>query len=104
MNWLLVFEFLAFICCSLYDVATSCALALAAKKLIYVLDCTLLDGRLVNLSIHQSYTALSAEVGVNPIDGFVKGAMLTVFFREIDLSLQFPFKNFSCCMFSHFDI
>ena len=82
MNLLLVFEFLAFICCSLYDVATSCALALAAKKLIYVLDGTLLDGRLVNLQIHQSYTALSAGVGVNPIDGSVKGAMLTFFQRD----------------------
>ena len=79
MNLLLVFEFLAFICCSLYDVATSCALALAAKKLIYVLDGTFLDGRLVNLSIHQSYTAFSAGVGAHPIDGSVKGAMLTFF-------------------------
>ena len=79
MNLLLVFEFLAFICCSLYDVATSCALALSAKKLIYVLDGTLLDGRLVNLPIHQSYTALSAGVVVNPIDGSVKRAMLTFF-------------------------
>ena len=82
MNLLLVFEFFAFICCSLYDVATSCALDLAEKKLIYVLDGTLLDGRLVNLPLHQSYTALSAEVGFNPIDGSLKGAMLTFFQRD----------------------
>ena len=81
MNLLSVFEFLAFICCSLYDVASSCAMAVAAKQLIYVLDGPFPDDHLDRIPFHKSMPLFMGGVGVKTIDGTVEleGAMLKFF-------------------------
>ena len=79
MNLLSVFEFLAFICCSLYDVASSCAVAVAAKQLIYVLDGPFPDDHLDRIPFHKSMPLFMGGVGVKTIDGTVEGAMLKFF-------------------------
>ena len=77
-NGELLLHFLTFIYCSLYDLATSCALDLKAEKLICVLTGNRV-GR--NLLGHALNRATCGGVPVHTVDGSVDGALLK-FFRD----------------------